>query len=141
LLDEAKERFALDADSIFIEKKTVKMGDYWEIRGGMARLKITPIALIDEGSERKVPYVELKFDTGGSVFYGGDQAIERSGVNKIALPEISSGFQAEEYCAYQFSFSDRHVHFTAVRVDHINKFANEVELEACAIAIRKSGRF
>jgi hypothetical protein len=48
--------------------------------------------------------------------------------------------QAEEYCAYQFSFSDQHVHFNAVRVDHINKFANEVVLEVCAIAVRKRFR-
>jgi hypothetical protein len=140
LLDEMKESFALDADSIFTEKKTLKMGDYWEIREGMARLKITPVALMDEAGARKVSYVELKFDTGGSVFYGGDQSIESSGVNRIALPQTSSGFQAEECCAYQFSFSDRHVHFTAVRVDHINKFSNEVVLEACAVSLRKTTR-
>jgi hypothetical protein len=132
---EITERFALDDDSVFVEKKTVKLGDYWEIREGMSRLKVTPIAF-KEG-DKGTPYIELKIDTGGSVFYGGDMAIESS-VNRIALPETSSGFQAEESCAYQFSFSERHVHFTALRVDHINKFANEVVLEACAVALRKT---
>jgi hypothetical protein len=94
---EMKESFALDDDSVFIEKKTVKLGDYWEIREGMARLKITPIAF-KEGDKGR-PYIELKIDTGGSVFYGGDMSIE-SGVNRIALPETSSGFQAEEFCTY-----------------------------------------
>jgi hypothetical protein len=134
---EIVERFALDDDSVFIEKKTVKLGDYWEIREGMSRLKVTPIAFKE--AEKGRSYIELKIDTGGSVFYGGDMAIE-SGVNRIALPETSSGFQAEEKCAYQFSFSDRHVHFTAFRVDHINQFANEVVLEACAVALRKTTR-
>src|ERR1700733_5453256 len=128
------ERFALDDDSIFIEKKTVKLGDYWEIREGMSRLKITPVAFKEGDSGR--PFVELKIDTGGSMFYGGDGTI-KSGVNRVALPETSSGFQVEKYCAYQFSFSEQHVHFSAFRVDHINKFANEVVLEACAVALRK----
>ena len=134
---EISERFALDDDSVLLEKKTIKLGDYWEIREGMSRLKVTPMAFRDGDKGR--PYVELKIDTGGSVFYGGDMAIE-SQVNRIALPETSSGFQAEEFCAYQFSFSERHVHFIAFRVDHINKFSNEVVLEACAVALRKTAR-
>src|ERR1700694_4188460 len=96
---EITESFALDDDSVFIEKKTVKLGDYWELREGMSRLKITPIAFKED---KNVPYVELKIDTGGSVYYGGGQAIQ-SGVNRIALPETSSGFQAGEHCAYPFS--------------------------------------
>jgi hypothetical protein len=135
---EMAERFALDDDSIFIEKKTVKLGDYWEIREGMSRLKITPVDF-KEG-DRGEPYVELKIDTGGSMFYGGDGTI-KPGVNQVALPETSSGFQAEPSCAYQFSFSEKHVHFGAIRVDHINKFANEVVLEASAVALRKRTRY
>jgi hypothetical protein len=132
------ERFGLDDDSLFIEKKTVKLGDYWEVREGISRLKITPVGF--KNDEKGRPYVELKMDTGGSVFYGGDMAIE-SGVNRIALPATSSGFQSEECCAYQFSFSDKHVHFIGVRVDHINGFANEVVLELCAVSIHKGTRF
>jgi hypothetical protein len=137
--EEQRKKFRIDNDDLVVDRKTVKLGDYWQIREGISRLKITPIAFRDSNGEPL--YVELRMDTGGSVFYGGDNAIEDSGVNRIALRQTSSGFQAEENCAYQYSFSDEHVHFIAVRVDHINKHANEVALEVCALSIHKTIKF
>jgi hypothetical protein len=89
---EIEEGFVLD--SVFLEKKTIKLGDYWELKEGMSRLKVTPVAFKEGDNGR--PYIELKIATGGSVYYGGDRTI-KSGVNRIALPETSSGFQAEEF--------------------------------------------
>jgi hypothetical protein len=135
ILTETENRFWHTDDEVIIQRKTVKLGDYWELREGIARLKITPLEFKDV--EKRPPYVELRMDTGGSMYYGGDLAIE-CGVNRIALAQTSSGFQAEEHCAYQYSFSDEHVHFAAIRVDHINRVGNEVVLEVCLVSLHKT---
>jgi len=127
----------LDADSLFITSKTVKLGDYWEIGTDLGRWKIAPLAFNDLGKNQIG--VETRFDTQGSIFYGGPET-KGTGTNRFILSETRSGFQAEAQCAYQFSFSDRHVHCKMVRVDHINAIAKEVAFEVCAVALRRLPR-
>jgi hypothetical protein len=134
LLPTYTERFALDSDSISTGKKLVKLGDFWDTED---RLKISPLRF--HALERNKTGVEIRFDTHGSLFFGGEET-KKAGTNHIILPQTTSGFQAEPFCAYQYSFSDKHVHFKVVRVDHINEVANEVLLEFCFISLRKLPR-
>lgn len=124
------ERFVINEDRLIIAKQSVKLGDYWEIGTDLNRLKIVPISFKDTG-------VEIRFDTQGSMFYGGSETKE-TGVNSFIISETRNGFQAEASCAYQFSFSEKHVHFKILRVDHINKVGNEVVLEFCTVQLRKT---
>ncbi|KYH01832.1 hypothetical protein SE91_28255 [Bradyrhizobium sp. DOA1] len=117
--------------------KKVKLGDYWEIGNDLDRLKITPLGI--QPLRRAEQGVEICFQTQGSMFYGGAETKE-TGTNSFVLGVTRSGFQAEPLCAYQYSFSENHVHFKAVRVDHINAQANEVVLEICTVALRKLHR-
>lgn len=137
MLPKYSDRFELDQDSISFEAKTVKLGDFWEVGSDLDRLKIAPVAI--KPLERDEQGVEIRFHTQGSMFYGGSETKE-TGTNKFVLGVTRSGFQAEPLCAYQYSFSEKHVHFKAVRVDHINAVNNEVVLEICMVALRKLHR-
>ena len=131
------ERFGLDDDSLSIAKKAVKLGNLWERGKDLNRLKIAP--LFFSACTRECERGEIRFDSQGSLFYGGPETKE-TGTNRFVLCETTSGFQAEPRCAYQFSFSDKHVHLRVVRIDHINEQAKEVVLEVCTLALWKISR-
>jgi hypothetical protein len=100
----------------------IRVGSYWETSAGLDRFRISILGI--QGDPGKL-IVELSVTTGGSVFHPGTQ-VKEVGVNRFLVPESHSGFQSEERCVYQFSFSDNHVHFRAARVDGIDLHNREV---------------
>jgi hypothetical protein len=100
----------------------IKVGSYWEKTSGLDRFKISILNIQGEPGNLAV---DLSVTTGGSVFHPGTQVKEVS-VNRFVVPESDSGFQAEERCVYQFSFSENHIHFRAARVDGIDLHNQEV---------------
>jgi hypothetical protein len=131
------ERFELDDDRLTFAKQAVKLGDFWEVGNDLSRMKIVPLSFKPLGKD--VNGVEIRFDTQGSLFYGGTETKE-TGTNRLVLSESKSGFQAEPRCAYQFSFSNEHMQLKAVRVDHINELAKEVVIEVCFLRAWKRSR-
>ncbi|QQO35348.1 hypothetical protein JJC00_06600 [Bradyrhizobium diazoefficiens] len=128
-LEERKERPPIDfeaalppkAESEVLDVK-IKVGSYWETSGGLDRFRISIIGI--QGDPGKL-IVELSVTTGGSVFHPGT-SVKEVGVNRFLVPESHSGFQSEDRCVFQFSFSDNHIHFRAARVDGLDLHNQEV---------------
>ncbi|MFQ3456940.1 hypothetical protein PMN64_27020 [Bradyrhizobium sp. UFLA01-814] len=130
-IEERKDRVPIDfkaalppkSESSVLDIK-VKVGSYWETSSGLDRLRITILGI--QGEPGKL-VAELVVTTGGSVFHPGTLVKEVS-VNRFLVPESRSGFQSEERCVYQFSFSENHIHFRAARVDGIDLHNQEVSV-------------
>lgn len=75
LLPVSIERFELDYDRLTIAKQTVKLGDFWQLGGDLDRLKIAPLSF--QPLRKDVRGVDIRFDTQGSVFYGGLVSVVR----------------------------------------------------------------
>jgi len=127
-VEERKERpvdlkaaLAPTTDSNVLDIK-IKVGSYWETSSGLDRFRISILGIQGEPGRQ---IVDLSVTTGGSVFHAGSQ-VENVSVNRFLVPESHSGFQSEERCVYQFSFSDSHIHFRAARVDGVDLHSQEV---------------
>ena len=100
----------------------IKIGSYWEKSAGLDRFRISVLGV--QGDPGKLT-VDLSVTSGGSVFHAGSE-VKAVSVNRFLVPESRSGFQSEERCVYQFSFSENHVHFCAARVDGVDLHHQEV---------------
>jgi hypothetical protein len=114
--------------TVNIYTSTLKMGSFWQDEDTPRRIRVTANVISDEPE----PRVELLFGM-GALAHGGTQT-KRTKTNQFLMRAINSGFQAEEYCVYCFSYDEKHVWFFVVRVDHINKHANEIILSICKVS-------
>lgn len=128
---ETKEAFETE---ISVLNPTVKVGAFWTDPESNRRVRVSIVALTNDGE----PRAELNFDT-GALAHGGTQT-KRVKVNQYLMRAASSGYQSEEFCVYYFSFEEKHVWFFAVRVEHINIHAQEVVLAVCKVSSFKRAR-
>ncbi|MGY4177669.1 hypothetical protein ACVIHH_002960 [Bradyrhizobium sp. USDA 4518] len=120
-------------DDANIETVCVSVGSYWETGATYSsnKLRISPLAIDGEPGERKA---DVGFKYGGIVFHGGEHVTEIS-TNRFMMPIATSGFQSEERMVYEYSFSDEHVQFLAIRVDGVDSHSQEVIFQVARVRV------
>ena len=74
----------------------------------------------------------LQVNFGGMVF-GGGPGTKEIGANRFFLPVADNPYQTAGSCIYNFSFTDKHVSFYAVRLDPANPQVNEAIVSVCQV--------
>ena len=114
----------------------VNIGSYWE---GKLRSETVRIAVLGVDGPPGQQLVDLSFNSNGGMFYGGEK-VKSPRVNTFSMPECTSGFQAEEKCVYNFSWSPDHVDFFVARVNGIDLHNREVVLNIANVRLFKMPR-
>jgi hypothetical protein len=124
-------------DEMYVIDAKIKVGSYWDEPNAREKIRISVLSLKGDAPGRQS--VELGFKYGGIVFHGGSETIQVS-VNRFIVPPSSSGFQSEERCVHEFSFSEEHLQFLVIRLDAIDTHANEVVLNIAKVRMAKRTR-
>ena len=114
-----------ETDEVYVVDVKVRIGGYWDEPDSRSKIRVSVLSL--KGADPGKQAAELQFKYGGIVFHGGSDT-ESVAVNRYIVPLSSSGFQSEERCVHEFSFSDEHIQFLVIRLDAIDTAANEVVL-------------
>lgn len=80
--------------------------------------------------EETLEVSDIECRLGGLVVYGGKQTKEID-VNRFLVPAANGFLHSDERALYQLSFSNDHVSFFGLRVDHINMHAKEAVMTLC----------
>jgi hypothetical protein len=118
---------------IYVVDVRVKVGGYWDEPIAKSKVRISAVAIHEEPGRRSA---ELAVRTGGSIVYGGKES-DQIGTNRYKVTISGTGFEAEERSIHQFSFSDQHIHFFAIRVDGLDTALREVALQIAKLRLWK----
>lgn len=128
-----------ETDEVYVVDVKVGIGGYWDEPDSRSLSKIRVSVLSLKGDDPGKRAVELQLKYGGIVFHGGSDTKQVT-VNRYIVPLSSSGFQSEEKCVHEFSFSEEHIQFLVIRVDAIDTAANEVALNVAKFCTVKRPR-
>ncbi|QHP70582.1 hypothetical protein EI171_26850 [Bradyrhizobium sp. LCT2] len=123
-----------DPRDVTIREVKINIGSYWEDKVGSNTLRITILGVDGIPGEQ---LVSVSFSNGGGMFYGGEK-VPSPRVNQFAMPERNTGFQSEEMCVYNFSWSDTHIHFFVARANGIDLHNREVAINFANVQLMKA---
>jgi hypothetical protein len=131
----------VDQAAQLVSRSKISMGDYWDSEKLRIKITLNQICKADPSVKVQLGVMpeygaDLSISLGGSLIYGGS-ATHQIGTNRLFLPCASDAHNCEQFSAYAFSFSEEHVKFVGVRVDHINPHTNEIDIMCTALTLFK----
>jgi hypothetical protein len=119
----------------------ISLGNIWK----QDRIRIKLLA-IDENKrppERNAKFnnnsdylATIEISTGDGICYCGE-FVDKLSTNRFSVPIVDNGFNAEEGSIYWFSYSDDHLKFQIVSIEHINFHSKEIDLRYVSASLAK----